>query len=49
MGSIVISNDVLSYILFAIKASFLQFNICNTYKNNISKMFFFCLNLKLLI
>ena len=45
-----VSDDVLLYILVAIKASFFKFNMCNTCKNNIAKMLFsFFIHLKSLI
>ena len=53
LGSIAvsaISGDVLPYIVVAIKASFLEFNMCNLGKNNIAEMFaLFFVNSNLLI
>ena len=49
-GSITVSGDVLLYISVAIKTSFLKFDMCNIYQNNIAKVFLvFFLNSKFLI
>ena len=38
LDSIAVSPDVLLYILVAVKASFMKFEMCNICKNNIAKM-----------
>ena len=53
LGSVAVSAvsaDVLPYISFAIKASFLKLGMCNICKNNIAKMFLdFFKNFKMFI
>ena len=41
LGSIAVPGDVLPYISVVIIASFFKFNMCNTSKNSIAKMFLF--------